>query len=122
MKSFGCFSVLLFMAGTAFTCKLSHSTIGTFFLIPGAMALPLQGNNIMDTTIDMKMKGSRNVRSRNDQDGDIMHMEDYGPMDPVPSSSKASVKPGPIQHGAPLLPYIPSPSPPPGGSGNVDHP
>ncbi|KAK8584967.1 hypothetical protein V6N13_138909 [Hibiscus sabdariffa] len=38
-------------------------------------------------------------------------MEDYHPIDPVPSS-KASIKPGPIEHGSPLIPYIPKPSPP----------
>ncbi|KAK1366907.1 Unconventional myosin-VIIb like [Heracleum sosnowskyi] len=36
--------------------------------------------------------------------------QDYGPVDPVPSS-KASIQAGPIQHGTPLMPYIP-PSPP----------
>lgn len=40
-----------------------------------------------------------------------INLEDYRPMDPVPSS-KASVRPGPIQHGTPLMPYIPKPSPP----------
>lgn len=44
-------------------------------------------------------------------------LEDYHPIDPVPSS-KASVKPGPIEHGTPIIPYIPKPSPPKrGGSG-----
>ncbi|XVE70178.1 hypothetical protein DITRI_Ditri10aG0051600 [Diplodiscus trichospermus] len=38
-------------------------------------------------------------------------LEDYHPIDPVPSS-KASIKPGPIEHGSPLIPYIPKPSPP----------
>lgn len=46
-----------------------------------------------------------------------MNLEDYyngpGLTDPVPSSSTNSVKPGPIQHGTPLMPYIPKPSPPP---------
>ncbi|OMO70723.1 hypothetical protein COLO4_28524 [Corchorus olitorius] len=38
-------------------------------------------------------------------------VDDYGRIDPVPSS-KASIKPGPIEHGSPLIPYIPKPSPP----------
>ncbi|XVF64171.1 hypothetical protein PTKIN_Ptkin09bG0146400 [Pterospermum kingtungense] len=38
-------------------------------------------------------------------------VEDYHPIDPVPSS-KASIKPGPIEHGSPLIPYITKPSPP----------
>lgn len=40
-----------------------------------------------------------------------MTLEDYNPIDPVPSS-KASIKPGPIEHGTPIMPYIPKPSPP----------
>lgn len=43
--------------------------------------------------------------------GDVT-LDDYQPIDPVPSS-KATVKPGPIEHGAPLIPFIPKPSPPP---------
>ncbi|KAI4375052.1 hypothetical protein MLD38_012966 [Melastoma candidum] len=44
-------------------------------------------------------------------------LEDYQPADPSPSS-KASVKPGPIEHGAPLLPYMPNPAPPAGPPDN----
>lgn len=39
-------------------------------------------------------------------------LEDYRPIDPVPSS-KASIRPGPVQHGTPLMPFIPKPSPSP---------
>ncbi|KAJ6679008.1 hypothetical protein OIU79_018886 [Salix purpurea] len=42
---------------------------------------------------------------------DVVNLEDYNPIDPVPSS-KAIIKPGPIVHGTPLNPYIPKPSPP----------
>ncbi|KAE8725748.1 QWRF motif-containing protein 2-like [Hibiscus syriacus] len=39
-------------------------------------------------------------------------LEDYRHhIDPVPSS-KASIKHGPIEHGTPLMPYIPKPPPP----------
>ncbi|ESQ40108.1 hypothetical protein EUTSA_v10015166mg [Eutrema salsugineum] len=45
-------------------------------------------------------------------------LEDYNfPVDPSPTT-KASIKPGPIEHGNPLNPYIPKPpssSPPPQG-------
>lgn len=50
--------------------------------------------------------------SINEDDSSKLDLEDYRPIDPVPSS-KASVKPGPIEHGTPLMPYIPKPSPPP---------
>ncbi|KAG7024294.1 hypothetical protein SDJN02_13108, partial [Cucurbita argyrosperma subsp. argyrosperma] len=42
--------------------------------------------------------------------GDLK-LDDYPSIDPVPSS-KTSVKPGPIEHGAPLLPHMPIPPPP----------
>ena len=58
-------------------------------------------------------------KKENRQEATI-NLEDYHPIDPVPSS-KASVKPGPIEHGTPIIPYIPKPSPPEppklGGSG-----
>ncbi|GMN34950.1 hypothetical protein TIFTF001_005016 [Ficus carica] len=55
-----------------------------------------------------------NIKENNKRGSDNVNLEDYHPIDPVPSS-KASVKPGPIEHGAPIIPYIPKPSPP-------DHP
>ncbi|KAH9606178.1 hypothetical protein KSS87_009508 [Heliosperma pusillum] len=49
---------------------------------------------------------------------DTVSLEDYRPNDPSPSS-KASVRPRPIEHGSPLLPYIPTPKPsPPSHSDN----
>ncbi|XP_021775745.1 uncharacterized protein LOC110739596 [Chenopodium quinoa] len=53
-------------------------------------------------------------------DGDVS-LEDYRPVDPSPSHSKASVKHGPIQHGAPSHPYIPTPKPPPPAPNPFDH-
>ncbi|XP_073272832.1 uncharacterized protein [Primulina huaijiensis] len=41
-----------------------------------------------------------------------VNLNDYGLIDPVPSSI-ASIRPGPIQHGTPLMPYIPRSTPPP---------
>lgn len=40
-----------------------------------------------------------------------VNLDDYHPIDPAPSS-KTSIRPGPIQHGTPVIPYIPRPSPP----------
>lgn len=51
--------------------------------------------------------------STNKDESEHSELEDYRPIDPVPSSM-TSVRPGPIQHGTPLMPYIPKPSPPPG--------
>ncbi|KAF3789821.1 hypothetical protein EJ110_NYTH10323 [Nymphaea thermarum] len=47
------------------------------------------------------------------EDLSMISMEDYHPIDPVPTS-KATVKSGPIEHGTPLIPYIPQPAPPRG--------
>ncbi|XP_072980370.1 uncharacterized protein [Typha angustifolia] len=41
-----------------------------------------------------------------------INLEDYPRFDPSPSS-KAAIKAGPIEHGTPLMPYVPK-APPPG--------
>nr|ACU16252.1 unknown [Glycine max] len=63
----------------------------------------------------LKESDSGTIKSRSNNKGDIgqVTLNDYNPIDPVPSSSKASINPGPIEHGTPLNPYIiPKPSPP----------
>ncbi|KAG4953581.1 hypothetical protein GLYMA_14G087800v4 [Glycine max] len=63
----------------------------------------------------LKESDSSTIKSRSNNKGDIgqVTLNDYNPIDPVPSSSKASINPGPIEHGTPLNPYIiPKPSPP----------
>jgi len=51
-----------------------------------------------------KTRGLQNIRT-----------DDYQPVDPSPSS-KATIRPGPIEHGTPLLPYVPRYPPPPPAS------
>lgn len=41
-----------------------------------------------------------------------VEVDDYFNDDPVPSSKATSLRPGPIEHGTPLMPYIPNPTPP----------
>ncbi|XP_020085909.1 uncharacterized protein LOC109708527 [Ananas comosus] len=55
----------------------------------------------------------RSQRMRADRAHDLgrIETEDYPPFDPSPNS-KAMVKAGPIEHGTPLMPYIPRPTPP----------
>ena len=48
---------------------------------------------------------------RSTKDSTSMNVEDYPSFDPAPSS-KATIKTGPIEHGIPLMPYIPRPTPP----------
>ncbi|KAJ0076780.1 hypothetical protein Patl1_35347 [Pistacia atlantica] len=42
---------------------------------------------------------------------DHMNLEDYQPVDPTPRSS-AAITSGPIEHGTPVMPYIPKLTPP----------
>lgn len=61
----------------------------------------------------MKLQGNGNSLSSESKfsEEESVSLEDYGPVDPSPSS-KTSIKPGPIVHGTPFMPYIPQPSPP----------
>ncbi|MBA0595566.1 hypothetical protein Gorai_012433 [Gossypium raimondii] len=70
----------------------------------------VDGTSMSETS--RKLKGSGYSPSNEKRSN--VDVDDYDPIDPVPSS-KASIKPGPIEHGTPLIPYIPKPSPP-------DHP
>ncbi|KAK0576795.1 hypothetical protein LWI29_023372 [Acer saccharum] len=67
---------------------------------------------IMATSRKLKENGYVNPSTNKKHGVGKVNLEDYHPIDPAPSS-KASIKPGPIQHGSPLIPYIPKPSPPP---------
>ncbi|CAL4913174.1 unnamed protein product [Urochloa decumbens] len=71
---------------------------------PGHGNIELNGRRLKEpyTFIARKIRGLENVRT-----------DDYQPVDPSPSS-KSSIRPGPIEHGTPLLPYIPRYPPPPG--------
>ncbi|KAL0323011.1 UNVERIFIED_CONTAM: hypothetical protein Sangu_1920400 [Sesamum angustifolium] len=59
-----------------------------------------------------KLKVDIDPPRKDENDAGLVQLEDYRPIDPVPSST-GSIRPGPIQHDAPLMPYIPEPSPPP---------
>ncbi|KAG2693831.1 hypothetical protein I3760_08G114000 [Carya illinoinensis] len=77
------------------------------------LAQHVGGDAMPMTTVSRRLKeNDHNSRSekKHCQIGDV-NLDDYHPIDPVPSS-KASFKPGPIEHGTPLIPHIPRPSPP----------
>ncbi|KAB2030274.1 hypothetical protein ERO13_D05G211900v2 [Gossypium hirsutum] len=97
--------VFFFVIGTAlFVFAFSSSSI------PGMDLQHVDGTSMSETS--RKLKGSGYSPSNEKRSN--VDVDDYDPIDPVPSS-KASIKPGPIEHGTPLIPYIPKPSPP-------DHP
>ncbi|KAI4316632.1 hypothetical protein L6164_024596 [Bauhinia variegata] len=62
------------------------------------------------TSRKLKESGSNITSNKRGDLGDVS-LDDYRPIDPVPSSK--ALKPGPIEHGTPLNPFIPRPSPPP---------
>ncbi|XP_039069903.1 uncharacterized protein LOC120216609 [Hibiscus syriacus] len=92
--------VFFFVVGAA----LVALTFSSSSSVPG-MEFLQHGGGTRVTGTSRKLKGIGNEKQNN------VDMEDYHPIDPVPSS-KASIKPGPIEHGTPLIPYIPKPSPP----------
>ncbi|OVA09318.1 hypothetical protein BVC80_897g23 [Macleaya cordata] len=59
-----------------------------------------------------KMRSYKKPSSEEKRDNsNSLNMEDYPRIDPVPSS-KANIHSGSIEHGTPLMPYIPKPTPP----------
>ncbi|KAL7175607.1 hypothetical protein ACSBR2_029244 [Camellia fascicularis] len=75
------------------------------------MALNRHGDNMTVKTRGRKHKENCHASITDKNNSGSVKLEDYSPIDLIPSS-KASVRPGPIQHGTPLMPYIPKPSPP----------
>ncbi|XP_061355681.1 uncharacterized protein LOC133300187 [Gastrolobium bilobum] len=104
------FCALFLLVGTALTFFNFLSPTGASWF-PDLVATNCgDRTTLIATSRKLKENGS-NIRSKNK--GDIGHvtLDDYNPIDPVPSA-KASVNPGPIEHGTPLMPYIPKPPPP----------
>ncbi|KAJ4701637.1 Sulfhydryl oxidase [Melia azedarach] len=113
------FWVLLFVIGTAIML-LSFSRDKTSSSMPDAIfAQHSGGMAVMAVTTASRKLKENGYNSNNKEKHNVgkVNLEDYHPIDPVPSS-KASVRPGPIEHGSPLIPYIPRPSPPGGHSTN----
>ncbi|XP_030528595.1 uncharacterized protein LOC115739576 isoform X2 [Rhodamnia argentea] len=104
--------VVLCMVGATSVLLFGFSDAKT-----GSSATDVASTHHVDTMVNTvagrKFKGngnSLNSELKFSEEGSVS-LEDYRPVDPAPSS-KASIKPGPIVHGAPFMPYIPKPSPP----------
>ncbi|CAM0871646.1 unnamed protein product [Alopecurus aequalis] len=67
---------------------------------PGYGTVQLNGRRLKENMHTITNRSLQDVRA-----------DDYQPVDPSPSS-KASIKPGPIEHGTPLFPYVPGYPPP----------
>ncbi|KAK9215773.1 hypothetical protein WN944_007779 [Citrus x changshan-huyou] len=104
------FWVLLSVLGTALML-LSLSNYKASSSIPDVFSGQSDIGTIM-TAVSRKLKenGYNPSTTKKSQVGQV-NLDDYHRIDPVPSS-KASMQPGPIEHGSPLIPYIPKPSPP----------
>ncbi|KAM1088864.1 hypothetical protein ACFX19_016919 [Malus domestica] len=109
MKASG-FWVLPFVLATVLVFFLSVSSSRNGSLFP---------DSIFNHHADGPKMIVRNRKLKESGNAGNVNLDDYQPIDPSPSS-KASIKPGPIEHGAPIIPYIPKPSPParpnPGGT------
>ncbi|XP_027333699.1 uncharacterized protein LOC113848409 [Abrus precatorius] len=108
------FCVLLLVAGTALTFFNLLSPTGASWF-PDLVATNCgDKTTLIPVSRKLKENGS-SIRSNIKKKGNIgeVTLNDYNPIDPVPSSSKAAVNPGPIEHGTPTNPYvIPKPPPP----------
>ncbi|KAF3446565.1 hypothetical protein FNV43_RR11745 [Rhamnella rubrinervis] len=109
MKASGIW-VLLLLFGTDLLFLAVSGSI-TDYSVPD-MHFSNHGVGSMKKAISRKLKeNGHNPSMQKTVDMRMVNLEDYHPIDPVPSS-KASIKPGPIEHGSPIIPYIPKPSPP----------
>ncbi|CAJ2675361.1 unnamed protein product [Trifolium pratense] len=79
----------------------------------GDKTTPIAGSKKLKENVH-KIKSNEKVNI-----GDQVTLEDYNPIDPSPDVAK-NVNPGPIQHGTPLMPFIPKP-PPPSPPGQDDY-
>ncbi|KAK2452620.1 hypothetical protein QL285_000396 [Trifolium repens] len=73
------------------------------------------GDKTTSIAVTRKLKENIHTIKSNEKinKGNQVTLDDYNPINPSPSTSKHNVHPGPIQHGAPLMPFIPKPPPPP---------
>ncbi|OEL32900.1 hypothetical protein BAE44_0006086 [Dichanthelium oligosanthes] len=93
----------LLMAITSNARSAKISTVA-FIADPGNGSIGLNGRRLKEryTFTIRKTRELENIRT-----------DDYQPVDPSPSS-KATVRPGPIENGTPILPYVPRYPRPPG--------
>ncbi|KAI3958954.1 hypothetical protein MKX01_023630 [Papaver californicum] len=79
--------------------------------LPGIVLLSHKSSSIAtmahNRKVLEKIYSPSNPKSKGETNENV-NLEDYSPIDPVPTS-KAAIKSGPIQHGTPLMPYIPKP-------------
>ncbi|EYU36369.1 hypothetical protein MIMGU_mgv1a025078mg [Erythranthe guttata] len=113
--TFGFLLMLLLAIGTPSFIYLAYSS--------NARTTSNPGFNLVGVVSEDSIKRRNLIKvniGEEDNNNDVQ-LEDYGVIDPVPSTT-TSIRPGPIQHGTPLLPFIPEPSPPPTHPDQLDFP
>ncbi|XP_057532509.1 uncharacterized protein LOC130810454 [Amaranthus tricolor] len=115
MKAFGFCMLLLGFILFSFN---SFSRANPSLLVSGSV---FDGDDPISRATSSNLKENKygSKINQGSSDGEV-NLEDYRPFDPSPSS-KASVRPGPIEHGTPLMPYIPSPRPKPSPPHSSNH-
>ncbi|XP_042494773.1 uncharacterized protein LOC122074047 [Macadamia integrifolia] len=108
MKVFG-ISVPLVVVGAAALMFLSFTTSSTS-TFSNAMFTDHQDIGTMAASRKLKDNNYGTHTEKMKRDGGNVNLEDYGSIDPSPSSK--AIESGPIEHGTPLMPYIPNPGPP----------
>ncbi|KAJ9166318.1 hypothetical protein P3X46_021092 [Hevea brasiliensis] len=109
MKASGLW-VSYLVVGTALMF-LNFSFATTTLSISDVVFTDRSSRMIMTETNRKLKENSYNRKIDKNNDARNLTLDDYHPIDPAPSS-KASIKPGPIEHGTPLNPYIPKHPPP----------
>ncbi|KAI3831756.1 hypothetical protein MKX03_002528 [Papaver bracteatum] len=115
MRGFG-FWILFMVVGTIFMFhSFSTNTETGRSSFPDIIFAGCEIGNMV-TTHNRKLKEAiksykLNSNAKKSASSTNFNMEDYPRIDPAPSS-KANIHAGPIEHGSPLMPYIPKPTPP----------
>ncbi|XP_057779991.1 uncharacterized protein LOC130998588 isoform X2 [Salvia miltiorrhiza] len=114
MRNFGFLFILLI--GAAAFLYLSFPSKERAIINPGMVSI----GGMNDMALMTKRRKVKQNMDDSSKEGNV-DLEDYRPIDPIPSST-ASIRPGPVQHGTPLMPYIPKPSPPPSEAKHAEFP
>ncbi|KAL5071812.1 hypothetical protein RYX36_022699 [Vicia faba] len=113
VSSFCALLLLTVIAFTFFSFSVTIITCPSWFS-------DLVATKCVDETVPIagsrKLKENVNRIKSNEKGDTGVSLEDYNPIDPIPGGAK-NVNAGPIEHGTPLMPFIPK-SPPPSGQSN----
>ncbi|XP_043713775.1 uncharacterized protein LOC122662257 [Telopea speciosissima] len=107
MKVFGISELLVVVGAALMFLVFTSSSTSTF-----SNVITAGHQDIRTMTLSRKLKDNNYNTHTEKMKIDVgnVNLEDYHLIDPAPSAK--AIKSGPIQHGTPLMPYIPNPGPP----------